>query len=123
MPPHLNDLNILYVTDRTPIADAQTNALSYGSERSRIMSFGSVDIRTNRIRTESIGRDEAGESSRNRPISEVPYPAEVSPAGYRRPPDVVAEAVASLQSEIRLRLAKTERKRISKSEGSRAEVP
>ena len=40
-----NDLNLLYVTDRAPIADPQTNALSYGSERSRTMSFGSIDIR------------------------------------------------------------------------------
>jgi hypothetical protein len=40
-----NDLNLLYVTDRALIADPQTNALSYGSERSRTMSFGSIDIR------------------------------------------------------------------------------
>ena len=40
-----NDLKLLYVTDRAPIADPQTNALSYGSERSRTMSFGSIDMR------------------------------------------------------------------------------
>ena len=39
----------------------------------------------------------------------------VSSAGYRRAPDVVAaheDAVASLQREIRRRLAKTERKEV-----------
>ena len=44
---------------------------------------------------------------------EVPYPAVVSSAGYRRAPSVVAaheDAVASLQREIRRRLAKTEPK-------------
>src|SRR6476660_7294596 len=39
------DLNLLYVTDRAPASDPQTTALSYGSERSRTMSFGSIDIR------------------------------------------------------------------------------
>ena len=38
-----NDLNLLYVTDRHN-TDPQTNELSYGSERSRTMSFGSIDI-------------------------------------------------------------------------------
>src|SRR5271168_2465043 len=40
-----DELNLLYITDRAPIMDPQTNALSYGSERSHIMSFGSIDIR------------------------------------------------------------------------------
>src|SRR5271165_3668027 len=40
-----DDLDLLYVTDRAPITDPQTNALSYGSERSYTMSFGSVDVR------------------------------------------------------------------------------
>ena len=54
-----NDLNLLYVTDRAPIADPQTNALSYGSERSRTMSFGSIDIRIEPEFKRSHGRDEA----------------------------------------------------------------
>jgi esterase/lipase superfamily enzyme len=44
------DLNILYVTDRAPASDPRTTALSYGSERSRTMSFGSIGIRIGRIR-------------------------------------------------------------------------
>ena len=40
-----DDLDLLYVTDRAPITDPQTNALSYGSERSRTMSYGSIEIR------------------------------------------------------------------------------
>ncbi len=46
---------------------------------------------------------------------EVPYPAVVTSSGYRRAPGVVAaheEAVASLQGEIRRRLAKAERKEV-----------
>src|ERR1700761_3816079 len=39
------DLNLLYVTDRAPVSDPRTTALSYGPERSRTMSFGSIDIR------------------------------------------------------------------------------
>ena len=110
-----NDLNLLYVTDRAPIADPQTNALSYGSERSRTMSFGSIDIR---IEPDSNG---AMEEMKLRGIEEigrfpeVPYPAVVSSAGYLRAPGVVAaheEAVAALQTEIRRRLAKTERKEV-----------
>ena len=54
-----NDLNLLYVTDRAPIADPQTNALSYGSERSRTMSFGSIDFRIEPDFKRSHGRDEA----------------------------------------------------------------
>jgi hypothetical protein len=86
------------------------------------MSFGSVDIRTEPDSNGVMGEMKLGRVREIGRFPEVPYPAEVSPAGYRRPPGVVAEAVASLQGEIRLRLAKTERKRISKSEGSRAEI-
>jgi esterase/lipase superfamily enzyme len=49
------DLKLLYVTDRAPASDPRTTALSYGSERSRTMSFGSIDIR---IEPESSGRGE-----------------------------------------------------------------
>jgi esterase/lipase superfamily enzyme len=38
-------LDLLYVTDRAPTSDPRTKALSYGSERSRTMSFGLIDIR------------------------------------------------------------------------------
>ncbi len=55
-----NDLNLLYVTDRAPIADPQTNALSYGSERSRTMSFGSIDIRIEPDSDGAIGEMKLG---------------------------------------------------------------
>jgi len=109
-----NDLNLLYVTDRAPITDSQTNALSYGSERSRVMSFGSVDIRIEPESNGAMGM-KLGEIKEIGRFPEVPYPAVVSSAGYRRAPGVVAaheEAVASLQGEIRRRLAKTERKEV-----------
>ncbi len=110
-----NDLNLLYVTDRAPITDPQTNALSYGSERSHTLSFGSIDIRSEPDSTGAMGEIKLGGIKEIGRFPEVPYPAEVTSAGYRRTPDVVAaheEAVASLQGEIRRRLAKTERKEV-----------
>jgi len=110
-----NDLNLLYVTDRAPIADPQTNALSYGSERSRTMSFGSIDIRIESDSSEAMGEMKLGGIKEIGRFPEVPYSAVISSAGYRRAPAVVAaheEAVASLQGEIRNRLAKTERKEV-----------
>ena len=110
-----SDLNLLYVTDRAPIADPQTNALSYGSERSRTMSFGSIDIRIEPDSNGAMGEMKLGGVNEIGRFPEVPYPAVVSSAGYRRAPSVVAaheEAVASLQGEIRRRLAKTERKEV-----------
>ena len=109
-----NDLNRLYVTDRAPIADPQTNARSYGSDRSRTMSFGSIDIRIEPDSNGAVGEMNLGEIKEIGRFPEVPYPAVVSSAGYRRAPGVVAaheEAVASLQSEIRRRLAKMNERR------------
>src|SRR4029077_11107574 len=110
-----NDLKLLYVTDRAPIADPQTNALSYGSERSRTMSFGSIDMRIEPDSNGAMGEMSLGGINEIGRFPEVPYPAVVSSAGYRRAPDVVAaheDAVASLQREIRRRLATTERKEV-----------
>ena len=110
-----NDFNLLYVTDRAPITDPQTNALSYGSERSHTMSFGSIDIRIEPDSNGAMGVMKLGGIKEIGRFPEVPYPAVVSSAGYRRAPGVVAaheEAVASLQGEIRHRLAKTERKEV-----------
>ena len=110
-----NDLKLLYVTDRAPIADPQTNALSYGSERSRTMSFGSIDMRIEPDSNGAMGEMKLGGINEIGRFPEVPYPAVVSSAGYRRAPGVVAaheDAVASLQREIRRRLAKTERKEV-----------
>ena len=110
-----NDLNLLYVTDRAPIVDPQTNALSYGSERSRTMSFGSIDIHIEPDSNGAMGEMKLGEIKEIGRFPEVPYPAVISSAGYRRAPGVVAaheEAVAALQGEIRRRLAKTERKEV-----------
>ena len=95
--------------------DPQTNALSYGSERSRTMSFGSIDIRIEPDLNGAMGEMKLGGIKEIGRFPEVPYPAEVSSAAYRRAPNVVAaheEAVDALQGEIRRRLAKTERKEV-----------
>ncbi len=109
------DLNLLYVTDRAPIADPRTNALSYGSERSRTMSFGSINIRIEPDSSEPMGEMKLDGIHEIGRFPEVPYPAVVTASGYSRAPGVVAaheDAVASLQGEIRRRLAKTERKEV-----------
>ena len=111
----LRDLDLLYVTDRAPTSDPRTKAISYGSERSRTMSFGSIDIR---IEPDSTGAAEGMKLDGITEIGrfpEVPYPAVTTSSGYRRSPAVVAahkEAVASLQDEIHQRLAKSARKEV-----------
>ena len=110
-----NDLDLLYVTDRAPITDPQTNALSYGSERSRTMSFGSIEIRVEPDSYGTPGEMKLGAIREIGRFPEVPYPAKITSAGYSREPHVLAaheQAVASLQREIRRRLAKTERKEV-----------
>ncbi len=73
-----NDLNLLYVTDRAPIADPQTNALSYGSERSRTMSLGSIDIRIEPDSNGAMGEMKLEGIKEIGRFPEVPYPAVVS---------------------------------------------
>jgi len=79
------------------------------------MSFGSIEIR---VEPNSIGAVEemkVGAITEIGRFPEAPYPAKITSVGYVRAPDVVAaheEAVASLQREIRRRLAKTERKEV-----------
>uniref|UniRef100_UPI003F9C1D91 alpha/beta hydrolase n=1 Tax=Roseiarcus sp. TaxID=1969460 RepID=UPI003F9C1D91 len=110
-----DDFDLLYVTDRAQIAVSQTGALSYGSERSYTMSFGSIDIRVEPDSNGALGEVKLSTIKEIGRFPEGPYPAKITSAGYRRAPDVVAaheEAVASLQGEIRRRLAKTERKEV-----------
>ena len=110
-----DDLDLLYVTDRAPTADPQTHALSYGSERSRTMSFGSIEIHVEPDLSGAVEGMKLGAITEIGRFPEVPYPAKLTSAGYRRAPDVVAaheKAVALLQGEIRRRLAKAERKEV-----------
>src|SRR3974390_1794003 len=110
-----DDLSLLYITDRAKIVDPQTGAFSYGSERSYTMSFGSIDVRVEPDSNGAMGEMKLATIKEIGRFPEVPYPAKITSAGYRRAPDVVAaheEAVASLQGEIRRRLAKTERKEV-----------
>ena len=107
------DLNLLYVTDRAPASDPQTTALSYGSERSRTMSFGSIDIRIEPDSSGGTGDMKLDGIEEIGRFPEVPYPAVATASGYRRAPSVVAghqEAVTLLQDEIHRRLAKSTRK-------------
>src|SRR5271165_2472629 len=71
-----DDLDLLYVTDRAPITDPQTNALSYGSERSRTMSFGSIEIRVE-PNSNATGEMKLGATMEIGRFPEVPYPAKI----------------------------------------------
>jgi esterase/lipase superfamily enzyme len=110
-----DNLNLLYVTDRAPIADPETGALTYGSDRSRSISFGSIDLRVEPGSNGATGELKLGEVKEIGRFPETPYAAESTAAGYRRAQGVVAaheQAVASLQGEIRRRLEKTNRKEV-----------
>jgi len=111
-----DDLSLVYVTDRAPMTDPATGALSYGAGRARFMSFGTVGVdvippssptETGKLKLETVS--EIGR------FPEGPYTTEPTPKGVRRAPDVVAaheNAVAELQGEIRRRLATTQRKEV-----------
>ena len=86
------DLNLLYVTDRAPASDPQTTALSYGSERSRTMSFGSIDIRIEPDSSGGTGDMKLDGIEEIGRFPEVPYPAVATASGYRRAPSVVGRA-------------------------------
>ncbi len=114
-----DDLSLVYVTDRAPITDPETGALSYGADRSRFMSFGSVDVHISPAAVSSSSN--SGGQLQVGAVSEVgrfpvePYAALLTPKGYRRAPEVVAaheQAVAALQAEIRRRIAGTQRKEV-----------
>ena len=110
----VEDIELLYVTDRAKTVDPATGAFSYGSERSYTMSFGSIDVRLSNANGAAGDTTLAAVKEIGR-YPEVPYPAEITSAGYRRAPRVVAaheQAVASFQDEIRSRLARTDRKEI-----------
>ena len=75
------DLNLLYVTDRAPASDPQTTALSYGSERSRTMSFGSIDIRIEPDSSGGTGDMKLDGIEEIGRFPEVPYPAVATASG------------------------------------------
>jgi esterase/lipase superfamily enzyme len=109
--------SMLYVTDRAPVA-AGDGPLAYGSERSRIVSFGSVDIAIDRG---GAGQQAGGGQLRVGAITRVgefpstPYLIESTPRGFRRDPAVVAaheRAVAQLQAEVARRLVAARRKEV-----------
>ena len=114
-----DDLSLVYVTDRAPITDPDTGALSYRADRSRFMSFGSVDVHINQpavsSASNSSGELKVGAVSEVGKFPEEPYAVLLTPKGYRRAPEVVAahkRAVAALQGEIRRRIARTQRKEV-----------
>jgi esterase/lipase superfamily enzyme len=116
-PPHMLDL--LYVTDREPIAGPR-GELAYSTNRSRVMTFGSIALAI---------EDEEGKAGGAAPPSRfklgsphligafprTPYGVEKVAGGYKREPATVeqhAAAVRALQAEVSRRLANARRKEV-----------
>ncbi|MGO9673665.1 MAG: alpha/beta hydrolase, partial [Methylocella sp.] len=111
-----NNIDLLYVTDRAPIV-APDGSLSYGVDRSRYMSFGSLTVDIDGAPSDAPTGPQLRLSSVNRigSFPSTPYDIEPTRAGYLRAPDVVSaheSAVASLQAEVGRRLAQSKRKEI-----------
>jgi esterase/lipase superfamily enzyme len=104
---------LLYVTDRAPVV-VPNGALSYGSDRSRQMSFGSVAIEIDRTQS-SGGELRVGAVEKIGEVPRTPYPMQARPEGFRRAPAAVAaheKAVGELQAEVANRLAGAARKEV-----------
>ena len=111
-----NNIDLFYVTDRAPII-APDGSLSYGVDRSRHMSFGSLTVDIDGAPSDPPTGPQHSLSSVNRigSFPSTPYDIEPTRAGYIRAPDVVSaheSAVASLQAEVGRRLVRSKRKEI-----------
>jgi esterase/lipase superfamily enzyme len=87
--PRLNggdDLGLVYVTDRAPMADPATGALSYGAGRSPFMSFGTVDVDITPSTRTDAGKLKLGAPTEVGRFPEGPYATEPTPKGVRRAP-------------------------------------
>ncbi|RCW77579.1 alpha/beta hydrolase [Phyllobacterium bourgognense] len=106
--------DLLYVTDRAPAA-ASKSSLSYGAERARFLSFGSVSIAPTRASPISKGKLDVGAISKIGRFPATPYGVVATANGLRRTPAAVAahvQAAASLQAEVARRLAVAPRKEV-----------
>jgi esterase/lipase superfamily enzyme len=104
--------DLLYVTDRAPIITAQ-GAVTYGSERARSISFGTVSLADDQV----SGREKVATNDVPLHVTSTtllgkfppsPYAIEMTPEGPRRTPAVVAAhelAAASLHAEVSRRLS------------------
>lgn len=105
--------SLLYVTDRAAVLD-EGGGLSYGSERSRSMSYGSVAVEIERSRT-GAGELRVGAVEKRGEFPSTPYPVQASAGGLRRSPLAVAQhekAIRGLQAEVSRRLANSPRKEV-----------
>ena len=114
--------DLLYVTDRAP-SKTTGGGLSYGAERARFLSFGSLTVSAG---VES-GHAAGGATSLDKDVfhvgdvkeigrfPEIPYPTVLTAGGVRRDADTVAAhetAAAALKAEVARRLAHAKRKEI-----------
>jgi esterase/lipase superfamily enzyme len=114
-----HETELLYVTDRAPV-EAANGALSYGSERARFISFGTVSLAAERVSaTKNIASNDVPlhvvETTAMGKFPPSPYKIELTSTGPRREPAIVAaheQAASALQAEVSRRLALAKRKEV-----------
>ena len=123
--PSATSVNLLYVTDRTPVTRAD-GSLSYGSDRSRSMAFGSVIVEIGERVPWPTLAEQSKEDPRKLPLElhlgaatelgrfpTIPYDVDAVQGGITRSPAVVdkhEQAAAALQEEVARRIAVSPRK-------------
>jgi esterase/lipase superfamily enzyme len=109
------DHSLLYVTNRASVLGPD-GRLAYSSDRSRSMSFGSVDIAVDRRPGQEGGGDlKVGAITELGAFPKSPYSLEITRAGYRRAPDAIQaheKAVSELQAQVARRVAGSARKEV-----------
>lgn len=125
--PATTAIDLLYVTDRAAATGAD-GALSYTSDRSRSMAFGSVPVEIGESVAWPMLAAKSMESPRELPLAlrlgaatelgrfpPIPYDVDVTPTGVMRSAsvmDVHERAAAGLQAEVARRIAAAPRKEV-----------
>ncbi|WP_457585310.1 alpha/beta hydrolase [Ensifer canadensis] len=107
-------VELLYVTDRTPVNAAQSR-LGYGADRASFLSFGTVTITQTRKSPSGRDRFRVGAISETGRFPATPYGVEATANGIRRTPSALMaheQAATSLQTEVARRLATADRKEV-----------
>ncbi len=126
-PPPTTSLDLLYVTDRAPVTQPDT-PLAYGSDRSRSMAFGSVQVEIGEKVPWTVLAEESTETRRELPLElhlgaatelgrfpAIPYDVDPVPGGVTRSPavvDVHERAAAGFQAAVSRRIAASPRKEV-----------
>jgi esterase/lipase superfamily enzyme len=125
--PPTTSVDLLYVTDRAPVTKPD-GSLTYSSDRSRSMAFGSVTVEIGEKVSWPVLAKLSTESPRELPLElhlgaatelgrfpPIPYDVDPVPGGITRSPaivDVHERAAAGLQAEVARRIAGSPQKEV-----------